>query len=162
MAGPKFRPYRGKDETIKGIPYSEGYVYFATDTGRIYLDYNNERLSMGGNGASVFYANDTDVQPNLFDNYYIDLSTFADPNASVKADDLIINADGAFYRVLEVLDNGTVECDRIAVSGTGGGGGSGGSGGGGGGAMSYIDFKELDAYAADLYLLFCRRRRAVQ
>ena len=144
MAGPKFRPYRGADATIKGIPYSEGYVYFATDTGRIYLDYNNERLSMGGNGASVFYANDTDVQPNLFDHYYIDISSFADPNASVKPDDLIINSDGSFYRVIEVnLDNGTVECNRIAVSGTGGGGGGGGSGDGGGGSMSYITFQEI-------------------
>lgn len=144
MAGPKFRPYRGKDETIKGIPYSNGYVYFATDTGRIYLDYNGERLSMGGNGASVFYANDTDVQPNLFDHYYIDISTFADPNASIKTDDLIINSDGSFYRVIEVdLDNDRVECNRIAVSGTGGGGSGGSGGGGGGGSASYVNLQEL-------------------
>ena len=65
MAAPKFRPYRGKDSTIQEIPYSNGYVYFATDTGRIYLDYNGERLAMGGNGASLFYANDTDVKQDL-------------------------------------------------------------------------------------------------
>jgi hypothetical protein len=139
MAGPKFRPYRGTDDTIKGIPYSEGYVYFATDSGRIYLDYNNERLSMGGNGASVFYANDTDVMVNnLTDNYYIDLDTFTDPASSVKTDDLIINSDGSFYRVVYVdVDANRVECKRIAVSGTGGsGGGPGGSGGGGGGSTT--------------------------
>lgn len=132
MAAPKFRPYRGKDSTIQGIPYSNGYVYFATDTGRIYLDYDGERLAMGGNGASLFYANDTDVKQDLMDYYHIDKSTLADQTASVKINDLIINSDGAFYRVIETetgLD--TLQCVRIAVSGTGGGG-SGGSGGGGG------------------------------
>ena len=78
MAAPKFRPYRGKDSIIQGIPYSNGYVYFATDTGRIYLDYNGERLAMGGNGASLFYANDTDVKQDLMDYYHIDKSTLVE------------------------------------------------------------------------------------
>lgn len=140
MAAPKFRPYRGKDSTIQEIPYSNGYVYFATDTGRIYLDYNGERLTMGGNGASLFYANDTDVKQDLMDYYHIDKSTLADQTASVKINDLIINSDGAFYRVIETetgLD--TLQCVRIAVSGTGSGGSGGGSGGeSGGGALTTL------------------------
>ena len=145
MATPKFRPYRGTDATIQGIPYSEGYLYFATDTGRIYLDYNQERLTMGGNGASLFYANDTDVFQDLLDRYHIDISTFDDPEASIKVNDLIINTDGAFYRVLEVdKETNTVECSRIAVSGTGGGD-SGSGGGAGGGTASYIKFEELSS-----------------
>lgn len=129
---PKFRPYRGKDLDIHKIPYSDGYVYFATDTGRIYLDYNGERLSMGGNGASLFYANDTDVKQDLRDYYHIDKSALLDENASIKINDLIINSDGAFYRVIETETGmDTYQCVQIAISGTGGGGG-GGSGGGGG------------------------------
>lgn len=140
MAAPKFRPYRGKDSTIQEIPYSNGYVYFATDTGRIYLDYNGERLTMGGNGASLFYANDTDVKQDLMDYYHIDKSTLVDQTASVKINDLIINSDGAFYRVIETeTGQDTLQCVRIAVSGTGGGGSSGGgSGGGSGGALTTL------------------------
>lgn len=123
MAQAKFRPYRGTEEKIKTIPYSNGYVYFATDTGKIFLDYNEERLTMGGNGASLFYATDPEVTIDLYDRYYIDFSALDDPDASLKVDDLIINSDGSFYRILEVdTNNGYAICSRIAVSGTGGGG----------------------------------------
>lgn len=147
-SGPKFRPYRGTDATIQGIPYSEGYLYFATDTGRIYIDYNNERIAMGGNGASLFYANDTDVELDYFDYYHIDKNTLVDENASVKLNDLIINSDGAFYRVIETeTGKDTLQCVRIAVSGTGGGGGSGpggGEGGGGGGSAALSTLVNID------------------
>ena len=129
MATPKFRPYRGLEEKIKSFPQQPGYVYFATDTGRIYLDYEGQRLAMGGNGASLYYANDEDVTQDLLDNYFIDVDTILEAGPNLKANDLIINSDGAFYRVIEVLeDEGTVKCTRIAVSGTGGGGTGGGPG----------------------------------
>lgn len=122
MATPKFRPYRGLEAKIKSFPQQPGYVYFATDTGRIYLDYNGQRLAMGGNGASLYYANDTDVKQDLLENYLLDYNTLADEEAKLKPDDLIINADGAFYRVLDINDDEEYAiCSRIAVSGTGGG-----------------------------------------
>ena len=61
MATPKFRPYRGEDKIIQSKPYQPGYVYFATDTGKIYLDYEGSRITMGGNGASIYYASDNSV-----------------------------------------------------------------------------------------------------
>lgn len=132
MSGPKFRPYRGLDSKIKDFPIQPGYVYFATDTGRIYLDYEDQRLTMGGNGASLYYANDESVEKDILDNYFINIDTILDAGTSLKPNDLIINSDGAFYRIMAVLwDEYTVQCVRIAVSGTGGGGG--GTGGGGGG-----------------------------
>lgn len=129
MATPKFRPYRGTDEKIKSLPQQPGYIYFATDTGRIYLDYENQRLTMGGNGASLYYANDEAVDKDLLDNYFIDIDTILEAGSSLKVNDLIINSDGAFYRIIEVLQNERlVKCLRLAVSGTGSGD-SGGSGG---------------------------------
>lgn len=129
MATPKFRPYRGLEAKIKSFPQQPGYVYFATDTGRIYLDYEGQRLAMGGNGASLYYANDTDVKQDLLENYLLDYNTLADEEAKLKPDDLIINADGAFYRVLDINDEEEYAiCSRIAVSGTGGGGGGSGDG----------------------------------
>ena len=65
MSGPKFRPYRGVDSKNKEFPIQPGYVYFATDTGRIYLDYEDQRLTMGGNGASLYYANDESVEKDI-------------------------------------------------------------------------------------------------
>ena len=122
MGQTKFRPYRGTDENIKNIPYSEGYIYFAADTGKIYMDYKDERIPMGGNGASLFYASDPEVDIDLFDRYYIDFDALDDEDAVLKVDDLIINSDGSFYRVLEVdMDNRNAICSRIAVSGSGGG-----------------------------------------
>ena len=129
MATPKFRPYRGVEEKIKSFPIQPGYVYFATDTGRIFLDYEDQRLTMGGNGASLYYANDTEVVQDLLDNYYIDIDTILDAGSSLKANDLIINSDGCFYRVMEVNRSElNVKCIRIAVSGSGSGSGGGGSG----------------------------------
>lgn len=146
MATPKFRPYRGLDEKIKAMPQQPGYVYFATDTGRIYLDYDNERIPMGGNGASLYYANDTDVVKDLLDNYFIDIDTIVDAGSSLKANDLIINGDGAFYRVLEITDEHTAKCTRIAVSGTGGGGGSGDGGGGTGPTQKNITLELIGEF----------------
>ena len=35
-----FRPVRGKEADILSKGYNEGYVYFATDTKKIYMDSN--------------------------------------------------------------------------------------------------------------------------
>lgn len=147
MATPKFRPYRGIESKIKSLPIQPGYVYFSTDTGRIFLDYDNKRLTMGGNGASLYYADDTDVSKDLLDNYYIDIDTILDADSSLKANDLIINSDGAFYRVMEVNSSEyNVKCVRIAVSGSGSGGGSGDSGGGSGDSSKKIQLELIGSF----------------
>lgn len=40
----RFVPVRGTEEKIMGtsLGFHDGYLYFATDTGHIYLDYVNE------------------------------------------------------------------------------------------------------------------------
>ena len=53
-----FRPVRGEEEQILATGYNEGWVYFATDTGKIFLDaHGKEKIPMGGSGASLFYSN---------------------------------------------------------------------------------------------------------
>ena len=94
----------------------------------MYLDNGSERKVMGGSGASLYYAEDLGVETNAARKYLI--KKVAVPNyGNVKIDDLIINADGCFYRVYSI-DTDIFVCDRMAVSGTGGGGGSGDGGGG--------------------------------
>ena len=57
----KFRPVVGEEDTIRGLPYSEGWVYYAYDTGKLFLDAYEERVTMGGSGASLFYFEESKV-----------------------------------------------------------------------------------------------------
>ena len=129
--GVKFRPVRGLDNKIQEIEYNDGYIYFATDSGKIYIDANNQnKVLMGGGGTSLVYAYDTTVEEKPGEIYILSLDTIED-SSNLKPGDLIINeANGCFYKV-SVINYGanTVQCSLIAVSGTGGGGGGSSSGG---------------------------------
>lgn len=140
-----FRPVRASENTINGMGYNEGYVYFAKDSGKIFLDVDNERKAMGGAGVSVFYAKDTNVVENAATGYFsIRTSVLMDETASPKEEDLILNIpDGGFYRVIQ-NEGDTLTCVRIAVSGSGSGSG-GGSGGGdsGGSSGAFVTLTQL-------------------
>ena len=120
----KFRPVQGTKDKIKDAPYCEGYIYFATDTGSIYLDTQGERKPIGGGGVDVMYASAAVVIENVDGSYSMQMSDLDDPTAAVSADDLIINSDGRFFKVTHA-DDTMITCNLIAVSGTGGGGGGG-------------------------------------
>ena len=130
MSDIKFRPVQGPEEKIlAGIPVP-GYLYFATDTGRIFLEQDGKFNPMGGGGVSVLYANETDVKDNNNDTYTLSLSSLLDETATPKENDLIINSDGKFFKVshYDMLAE-EILCTLIAVSGSGGGEGGGGTGG---------------------------------
>lgn len=120
----RFRPVRGAESKILATEYNEGFIYFATDTGNIFLDANGiPKIPLGGRGAAVLYANTKATQNSADDNYTIYFEGLEDPEATVRVDDLIINSDGTFYKVVEVDDyEEMITCTRIAVSGSGGGG----------------------------------------
>jgi uncharacterized protein YycO len=66
-------------------------LYFATDSGKIYLDANDQnKLLMGGGGAAILYANDTTVIERPDGLYTLSIDTLKD-NSKIKEDDLIIN-----------------------------------------------------------------------
>jgi hypothetical protein len=66
-------------------------LYFATDSGKIYLDANDQnKLLMGGGGTAVLYANDTTTVERPDGTYIISIDTLED-NSRIKEDDLIIN-----------------------------------------------------------------------
>ena len=70
MANARFSPVRGLEEKILKGKYQEGFVYFATDTGNIFIDAQGiARIPMGGRGAAIIYAKATFVQ-NSGDDYY--------------------------------------------------------------------------------------------
>ena len=119
----KFRPVRGTESQIEMQAVEDGYIYFATDSGHIYIDKDGERKSMGGTGIAWYYADQSTVEQD--DNDYFILSLSRVDASNVKINDLIINTDGAFYKVLNYNSNGDYMCSKIAVSGSGGGGGGG-------------------------------------
>ena len=128
-----FTPVYGPKETIERQVKKAGYIYFTTDSGEIYLDKSNmERVKIGGStsGASLFYtAQGTDANPIPVDDdhegfYLLDPEDVDLNEGKIKENDLIIGADGAFYRVYEIKDNGIYRCTRMAISGGGGGGGA--------------------------------------
>ena len=49
----KFKVVRGTEERIQEYQYVDGQVYFAIDSGRMYLDVKGERVPVGGGKGLV-------------------------------------------------------------------------------------------------------------
>ena len=121
----KFRPVTGRDEVIQNAPKNPGWVYFASDTGKIYFDLDvDTRVAMGGSGVSLLYGRAGKIEPDEYSLYHLSFDDLEDEDITPKEGDLVLNTDGIFYRVQEVLtDERTMACTIMSVSGGGGGGG---------------------------------------
>lgn len=127
----KFQPIYGKSALVEGVNKSAGQLFFETDTGKIYLDIDDEnRKLMGGSsaGASLYYSTqgaEGDAIPEADQEGYYLLNADQlelEDEMTLAINDLIIGADGAFYRIAEVTSDGNYICTRMAISGSGGGG----------------------------------------
>ena len=56
-----FRPFQGTETLIEKQTRYPGHVYFATDSGKIFLDTETERLVVGGGGVSILYASAKEI-----------------------------------------------------------------------------------------------------
>ena len=140
MGNISFIPVRGLEAVIMTMGYNEGFVYFATDTKKIYVDANGqEKIPMGGN-SGIYYGRmvleetpDSGQKEFTFSIYDIegndDPSSLTIPNI----DDLILNIpDGCFYRVNSIEQSEEdilILTEKLTIAGSGGGGGSEGGGG---------------------------------
>lgn len=113
-----FRVIKGLDEKIAIKPIVEGSVYFATDTKKIYLDTIDSRLSMGGN-TGIYYGK-ADFEGLEGPEFFFKFDDIEGENLP-NINDLIINSDGCFYKVLEKQDE-EFKTERITIAGSGGGG----------------------------------------
>ena len=143
----QFRPIQGSEEAILSNPaFRDGTVYYATDSGKTYLDdpISKKRILMGGN-ASVFYGNMTinyDIVDSNQTEFEFKASEIESPLVASSGGgeiafnpilpnlgDLILNKDGCFYRVTEIDDMDpdyiTLKATRLTLQGTGGSGPSG-------------------------------------
>lgn len=132
-----FQPVRATEAVIRER-YSEpidGYVYFAYDTGNIYMDKDGGRYLMssaGGAGIGVIYTHGDSseivkVDPedeNSFI-YTMPMSILDNSDVLPVQDSLILNNDGKFYRVISVnKTEQLITALLLPISGSGGDGGS--------------------------------------
>ena len=117
MSNTAFRVVRGTDDKISIMPNIDGSVYFATDSKKIYLDNAGKRMSMGGN-TGVYYAT-ADFEGMEGPEFFFTFDDIEGDNIP-NPDDLIINSDGSFYRVLEKVDD-EIKTSRLTIAGTGDG-----------------------------------------
>jgi hypothetical protein len=117
--GIRFKPVRGTAAKIDTIPINDGSIYYAYDTGKIFLDQGNKRVLMGGgSGSAIFYGNAGKLTPDENELYTISFNSLENKNDSPKKDDIILNDDGAFYRIVSLGIDHFV-CSLLSVSGTG-------------------------------------------
>ena len=116
------------------LGFHDGYLYFATDTGHMYLDYidqNGQQVARamvggvsGGSGNSgIYYANrEISEEEQLEDIIDFPKGTI-EGNDYPQKDDIIINiSEGSFYRVIEPLPlASSVKAFRLTIAGGGGG-----------------------------------------
>ena len=128
-----FHPVQGPEEVINQLPSNEGYIYFATDSGKIFLGQKDKKVQMCA-ASGFFYGikeieyDNSGVAPDPEVTFFLDE---IEGDAIPEIDDLILNKDGCFYRVKTIEDD-EIDTTRLTLQGSGGGG----SGPGGGGDVS--------------------------
>lgn len=148
-ANAPFIPVKGTEASLLTMAPSPGCLYFATDTGKLFMDVYDEisggyvHRSMGGTGAAIIYAQANTLEELPDGSLVLYQSDLEDSeNTAVNVGDLIINKDGKFLRVQDISDD-KFTCSLIAVSGTGDGSGGSGSVTAGTAKIEYIGSSSL-------------------
>ena len=121
-----FRPVRGTQAAIDAIqPPVDGQIYYAIDTGCIYIDKGSKRIQMGGgggsaNGSSIYFGNygkeiQEDPTTKMYDYPIINLE---DKTAKPRLNDMILDDNGSLYRI-KVINENSYSCTLLPLSGNG-------------------------------------------
>lgn len=118
----KFQVYRGKEQNILSKDAVNGGVWFALDSQKIYYSDGEDFIPMGGS-SSVYYGNMTfGVEVSEFN---FKPENLDGKSQNPQVDDLILNKDGCFYRVIEVVEEDgekIFKTTRLTLAGGGSGG----------------------------------------
>ena len=123
-----FRAVRCSEKVLHTLEPIDGYVYFTTDTQKLFICRGAQIIPMCE--SKGFYYGAKEIE-------YVNSGNAPDPEVIFhieeiegdklpEVDDLILNIDGCFYRVTEILDEENVRTTRLTLQGTGTGGGGGG------------------------------------
>ena len=134
-----FRPVQGTEERIKALNPTDGYVYFATDTKKIYCGKDGDFVPMGGN-SGIYYGKKILTDEEKYDETVVQF--IFNPEKDIEGNqipvigDLILNEpDGGFYKVVDITDEGILTY-RLAIAG-------GGTAGPSGGSEGYLEIKYI-------------------
>ena len=120
-SNPIFTPVQTTESVIKNLERQNGWLYFATDTGRMYLDTATDRISVGGfgggAGASIQYGDATEPSKDETTERYSIAKNDVSNTDLIKEGDLILNSDGGFYKVESITEEYYI-CTLLSVSGT--------------------------------------------
>lgn len=124
-----FLPILGEEKKVLDSTQTPGSVYFTTDTGKIYLDLDSSdknKLPIGGQVNLYYGQKDLSNPPPadgktefIFD-FPNDIVKTGKSNSKPGINDLILNSDGCFYKVMNVTSN-TLRVEKLTIAGTGGG-----------------------------------------
>ena len=132
-----FRPFLGSEEKISAHKNDDGSIYFATDTGKIFLDSNGQRINVGGSGAAIYYAEESptnsvtevvsgsnievgEEEAQSIELWLIEQDMLLKDTDHPIVDDIILTIqDGTFYKV-ERIESSIFYCQRLSISGGGG------------------------------------------
>ena len=138
-----FQIMRGSEEKILNKPKNDGYLYFSTDTGKIFLDTNEENKKPLCESKGFYYGkkgikyenNGQTPEPTVYFTFSLDETiSEVEGNKCPEIGDLILNIgtnelkDGCFYRVIALVpvdDIISITTTRLTLQGTGGGSGGG-------------------------------------
>ena len=127
MSNTPFRPVRGTEANIAKLPIIDGYMYYAYDSGRVYMDRGNARIPMGGgggsaNGSSIYFGiYGKEIQEDAVTGlYHYPIESLEDSEASPRIDDIILDDAGALYRIKKIEEE-YFACSLLPLSGSGGG-----------------------------------------
>ena len=132
-----FRPHRGTEATIlsPAVGRSAGYMYYATDTHRMFFDIDEAtRQGVRSEGVIFVYgeAYTEDAKPPKCEDLYFiheineQPGTYRYPRNKIighyNTNDIIINtSDGSFYKIINtIIDPIYVHCTLLMVAGSGG------------------------------------------
>lgn len=130
-----FLPVIGEESKIKNASQAPGSIYFTTDTRKIYLDWDKEgtnKLLIGGHG-NLYYGDMKLLSPPVDGQKEFDFDIVNhivgnnNPDSNVLTpgiNDLILNSDGCFYKVLQINADNTLTAEKLTIAGSGGGGGT--------------------------------------
>ena len=112
-----FRPVRCSEEKLSTLDTKEGYLYFTTDTQKLFMGQNGKKIEMCGYNG-IYYGNkeikydNNDLIPNPDITFLI---SEIEGDKSPEANDLILNKDGNFYKVLSIEHNNNIKTKRITL-----------------------------------------------
>lgn len=112
-----FRPVRCSEEKLSTLDTKEGYLYFTTDTQKLFMGQNGKKIEMCGYNG-IYYGNkeikydNNDLIPNPDVTFLI---SEIEGDKSPETNDLILNKDGNFYKVLSIEHNNNIKTERITL-----------------------------------------------